>query len=114
MANHVPINAEIIGANDHESHYVFDILYNNTTDIQPEIHSTDTHGTNEVNFAILTMFGYQFAPRYRDMYDKVGAALYGLRKDQSIDWPDLSGDPRRIRIMRVRQPGRNGEQSRSN
>jgi TnpA family transposase len=79
VANHVPINAEIIGANDHESHYVFDILFNNTTDIQPEIHSTDTHGTNEVNFAILTMFGYQFAPRYRDMYDKVGEALYGFK-----------------------------------
>jgi TnpA family transposase len=28
VANHVPINAEIIGANDHESHYVFDILFN--------------------------------------------------------------------------------------
>jgi hypothetical protein len=25
---------------------VFDILFNNTTDIQPEIHSTDTHGSN--------------------------------------------------------------------
>jgi len=25
---------------------VFDILFNNTTDIQPEIHSTDTHGAN--------------------------------------------------------------------
>jgi len=27
-------------------HFVFDILHNNTTDIQPERHSTDTHGTN--------------------------------------------------------------------
>ena len=79
VANHVPINAEIIGANDHESHYVFDILFNNTTDIQPEVHSTDTHGTNEVNFALLHMFGYQFAPRYRDIYDKVGDALYGSK-----------------------------------
>ena len=40
----------------------------------------------------------------------VGAALYGLRKDQSIDWPDLSGEVRKIRIVRVRQPWRNGEQ----
>src|SRR5712691_5569930 len=85
VANHVPINAEIIGANDHESHYVFDILFNNTTDIQPEIHSTDTHGTNEVNFAILNMFGYQFAPRYRDIYDKVGAALYGFKHPSQYD-----------------------------
>ncbi len=78
MANHVPLNAEVIGANDHESHYVFDILFNNTTDIQPEIHSTDTHGTNEVNFAILHLFGYQFAPRYKDIHDKVSQSLYGF------------------------------------
>ena len=43
----------------------------------------------------------------------VGAALYGLRKEQSIDWPDLSGDVRKIRIVRVRQPIGHGEQSRS-
>ena len=43
VANHIPVNARIIGANEHESHYVFDILYNNTTDIQlmyiPPIHT---------------------------------------------------------------------------
>ena len=79
MANHVPVNAQIIGANEHESHYVFDILFNNTTDIQPEIHSTDTHGTNQVNFAILHLFGYQFAPRYRDIYGEVRNSLYGFK-----------------------------------
>lgn len=79
VANHIPVNARIIGANEHESHYVFDILYSNTTDIQPEIHSTDTHGTNEVNFAILHFFGYQFAPRYRDIYEKVSESLYGFQ-----------------------------------
>jgi TnpA family transposase len=49
----VPFNARIIGANESESHYVYDLLANNTTDIQPNTHSTDTHGTNEVNFLIL-------------------------------------------------------------
>ncbi|MCL4352231.1 MAG: Tn3 family transposase, partial [Firmicutes bacterium] len=48
VANHVPINIRIFGANDHESHYVFDVLYNNPTDIRRTIHSTDTHGTNQV------------------------------------------------------------------
>lgn len=79
VANHIPVNAQIIGANEHESHYVFDILFNNTTDIQPDIHSTDTHGTNEVNFSILHLFGYQFAPRYQDIYDKVSNSLYGFK-----------------------------------
>jgi TnpA family transposase len=79
VANHVPVNARIIGANEHESHYVFDLLYNNSTEVQPTVHSTDTHGANEVNFAILHLFGYQFAPRYRDIYDKVSHALYGFK-----------------------------------
>ncbi len=34
VANNIPINAHIIGANEHESHYVFDILFNNTTEIR--------------------------------------------------------------------------------
>ncbi len=85
VANHVPINAKIIGANEHESHYVFDILFNNTTDIQPEIHSTDTHGTNEVNFAILNVFGYQFAPRYRDIFDTVQESLYSFKHPSQYD-----------------------------
>ncbi|KGX85209.1 transposase Tn3 [Pontibacillus litoralis JSM 072002] len=79
VANHIPVNARIIGANEHKSHYVFDILYNNTTDIQPEVHSTDTHGTNEVNFSILHFFGYQFAPRYKDIYGTVSRSLYGFQ-----------------------------------
>jgi regulator of nucleoside diphosphate kinase len=34
----------------------------------------------------------------------MGAALYGLAAGQSIDWPNLDGQERRIRILRVRQP----------
>lgn len=34
----------------------------------------------------------------------MGAALYGLSAGESIDWPDLDGEERRIRILRVRQP----------
>ncbi|MCH9664107.1 MAG: Tn3 family transposase, partial [Gammaproteobacteria bacterium] len=79
VANHVPVNAQIIGANDHESHFVYDILANNTSQVQPQVHSTDTHGTNEVNFAILHFFNYQFAPRYQDIYSKVTKSLYGFK-----------------------------------
>ena len=70
VANNVPVNAKIIGANEHESHFVFDILCNNTSEIQPDRHSVDTHGTNNVNFLILHTFGYEFAPRYKDIGSK--------------------------------------------
>jgi TnpA family transposase len=75
VANHVPINARTIGTQEHESHYVFDVLYNNTTEIKPDRHSTDTHGTNQVNFWILHAFGYEFAPRYRDLHKKMSTLV---------------------------------------
>ncbi len=78
VANHVPVNADMIGAHDHESQFVFDLLFNNTTDIHPEVHSTDTHGTNQVNFALLHLFGYQFAPRYKGIQEKLRTSLYGF------------------------------------
>jgi len=78
VANHVPCNARIIGTHEHESHFVFDILHNNTTDIHPERHSTDTHGTNQLNFILLFVYGYQFAPRYRDLHKRM-ASLVGFR-----------------------------------
>jgi len=79
VANHIPVNARIIGTHEHESHYVFDLLFNNTTALRPDIHSTDTHGTNEVNFALLHAFMYQFAPRYADLPEKVRTSLYGFQ-----------------------------------
>jgi TnpA family transposase len=85
VADHVPVNARIIGANEHESHYVFDLLHNNSSEIQPTTHSTDTHGTNEVNFAIMHMFGYQFAPRYKDIAGTVARSLYGFNHPSHYD-----------------------------
>ena len=70
-ANHIPLNATNIGANEHESHYVFDLLYNNTSDIIPDIHSTDTHGANKINFGILLPFGHRFAPRFKDLKERM-------------------------------------------
>lgn len=44
---------------------------NNSTEIIPDVVSTDTHGVNHVNFALLDLFGYRFAPRYA----KVGTVI---------------------------------------
>ena len=84
VANHVPFNSRIIGANESESHYVFDILANNTTDIKPDMHSTDSHGGNEVNYLTLETIEHQFAPRYRDIHDKM-KTLYGFKHPSKYD-----------------------------
>ena len=70
IANHAALNARVTGSNEHEPHYIFDLLYNNTSEIKPDVLSTDTHGVNHVNFALLDLFGYTFAPRYAQ-FDKM-------------------------------------------
>ncbi|MBA3867516.1 MAG: Tn3 family transposase [Anaerolineae bacterium] len=97
IANHVPINARVIGAHEHESHYVFDILTNNTTTIQPDVHSTDVHGINHLNFAILHIFGYQFAPRYKDLHHQIQTGLCGFKAPQAYDESFLIKPIRKIR-----------------
>ena len=79
VASHLPLAARMIGAHEHESHYVFDVLKNNATDLRPVRHSTDTHGTNQVNSALLYLFGYAFAPRYKNLPRKVATGLYGFQ-----------------------------------
>ena len=64
VANHSALNARIIGSNEHESHYIYDLLQSNTSDLKPDVLSTDTHGVNHVNYALLDLCGYSFAPRY--------------------------------------------------
>ncbi len=83
IANHAAINARVIGANEHESHYIFDLLQNNSSEIQPDILSTDTHGVNHVNFALLDLFGYSFAPRYAQV-GRVINDMFEVREDKEL------------------------------
>jgi TnpA family transposase len=69
-ANHIPIQCELIGSHEHESYYVFDIWYNNSSDIQPDVITGDMHSINKANFAILYCFGVQFKPRFTSLNDQ--------------------------------------------
>jgi len=70
VVNHVPANARLIGANEHESHYAFDIVFNNTSEVDPDTISVDMAGTNQVNFVLLETFGRSWAPRYTQINRK--------------------------------------------
>lgn len=84
IANHAALNAKVIGSNEHESHYIFDLLQSNTSEVRPDVLSTDTHGVNHVNFALLDLFGYTFAPRYAQ-FGKVIDGVFNLRESQNGD-----------------------------
>lgn len=67
LANHVALQTELLGANQHESYWVFDICYNNTSDIVPSTITGDMHSINMANFAILYWFGMNLAPRFTNL-----------------------------------------------
>lgn len=81
IANHAAINARVIGANEHESHHIFDLLMNNSSEIVPDVLSTDTHGVNHINFALLDLFGYSFAPRYARV-GRVINEMFDIKEDK--------------------------------
>lgn len=67
LSNHVPLQVELIGANDHESYFLFDIWYNNTSVISPDIVTGDMHSINRANFAIMHWFNGKLYPRFTDI-----------------------------------------------
>lgn len=64
LANHIPLQSEVIGAHEHESNFVFDICYNNTSNIMPTAITGDMHSINKANFGILYWFGMKLMPRF--------------------------------------------------
>ncbi|RLV57975.1 Tn3 family transposase [Parashewanella curva] len=79
-ANHLPINLKAISANEHESHYLVDLVESNTSEINVAAVSGDMHSINRVNFALMQMFGYQFMPRFTRLADKSKTRLVGFRE----------------------------------
>lgn len=67
LVNHIPLQTELIGAHEHESYYVFDIFYNNTTDIVPTAITGDMHSVNKANFITLHWFNSDFRPRFTNL-----------------------------------------------
>ncbi len=79
LSNHIPLQTQVIGGNEHESYYVYDILQSNTSDIKPSAISGDMHSINKANFAILSWYGYEFTPRFRNLYTQLNH-LYCAKK----------------------------------
>lgn len=67
---HIPFVTDVIGANEHEGQYIYPLLRRNNSNIDPDIISTDTAGTNNVNDFLLYLIGKIHAPCYRSIGDR--------------------------------------------
>ncbi|MBU0967106.1 MAG: Tn3 family transposase [Proteobacteria bacterium] len=82
LSNHVALQTELLSANQHESYWIFDICYNNTSDIVPTMITGDMHSINKANFAILNWFGSNLAPRFTNLQDQLKHLYCGIYKEE--------------------------------
>jgi hypothetical protein len=81
LCNHIPLKSRVISAHNHESYYVFDIVYNNSSTIIPEAITGDMHSVNKANFIILFWFGILFNPRFTDIVSEI-SKVCGTKDEQ--------------------------------
>jgi len=86
LANHVALQTQLLGANQHESYWVFDICYNNTSDIKPTTITGDMHSINMANFAILHWFGMNLAPRFTNLHAQLKHLYRGPGQEGYADF----------------------------
>lgn len=78
MANHVPINARLIGCNEHESHFAFDLIYSNKSNIPVDMLTGDNHTVNQINFIALDVIDTEFIPSIKNIRE-ASYSLYCMR-----------------------------------
>lgn len=86
LCNHIPLQVELIGAHDHESYFAFDIWYNNSTSITPNVLTGDMHIINKANFAIMDWFGGSLYPRFTNLQAQTKHLYCSDDPAQYSDW----------------------------
>lgn len=62
IANFVAVNVKNIGLNEYEGHHLFDMVYDNKSDIKIDAVTGDSHSINQINFVALDAIDVEFLP----------------------------------------------------
>lgn len=66
-ANHISVNAKIIGPNEHESHHLYDVIFNNKSNITIDMVTGDGHSINQTSFVTLDSIDIEFIPSIKNI-----------------------------------------------
>lgn len=75
LANYVAVNAKNMGLNEYEGHSLYDMIYNNKTDIDIDIDidihmvTGDNHSLNKLNFVTLDSIDVDYVPSIKSVWD---------------------------------------------
>ncbi len=91
--NFLPFVTDIIGPNEHESHFTYPMMRRNNTAVDIDIISTDTEGANNVNDFLYYLIDKTHAPCYRSTAKKAKRSIVGFKPKS--EYQDLLIQPSR-------------------
>ena len=78
IANFVAVNAKNIGLNEYEGHSLYDMIYNNKTDIDIDMVTGDNHSLNQLNFIALDSIDVDYVPSIKNVKEAAND-LYSVK-----------------------------------
>ncbi|QRG81470.1 Tn3 family transposase [Vibrio diabolicus] len=102
LANYVAVNAKNIGLNEYEGHSLYDMIYNNKTDIDIHMVTGDNHSLNKLNFVALDSIDVDYVPSIKNVREAADDlyAAQPLGYDTCVLKPKGIIDIERIRSQR--------------
>ena len=102
LANYVAVNAKNIGLNEYEGHSLYDMIYNNKTDIDIHMVTGDNHSLNKLNFVALDSIDVDYVPSIKNVREAADDlyAAQPLDYDTGVLKPKGIIDIERIRSQR--------------
>lgn len=102
LANYVAVNAKNIGLNEYEGHSLYDMIYNNKTDIDIHMVTGDNHSLNKLNFVALDSIDVDYVPSIKNVREAADDlyAAQPLDYDTGVLKPKGIIDIDRIRSQR--------------
>jgi TnpA family transposase len=67
IANFVPVAVKNIGLNEYEGHHLYDMIYDNQSDIKIDAITGDNHALNQLNFLALGAINVEFIPSIKNI-----------------------------------------------
>ena len=86
IANYVAVNAKNIGLNEYEGHSLFDMIYNNKTDIDIDMVTGDNHSLNQLNFIALDVIDVEYVPSIKNIREAAND-LYSVKSPDYLHGP---------------------------
>ena len=82
LLDSIPVNCDLIGCNDYEGNNLYDIYFGNDAEVDPDVISTDSHGSNQFNFCFFDKIDILYAPCYKNIFERA-QHLYGFKPLES-------------------------------